>query len=58
MKLSKIYEFTPEVSVYEGKDGIIREIECGLVMDIPIAKTLRDWLDDKIKAYEELEIDL
>lgn len=35
------------------KSGIIREIEAGLIMDIEVAKILRDWLNDKIKFFEE-----
>ncbi len=37
-----------------GKKGIIREIEAGFIMDIEIAKVLRDWLDEKIKGYEDI----
>lgn len=37
----------------EGKTGIVREIEAGLVMDLDIAKSLRDWIDDKLKTFEK-----
>ncbi len=37
-----------------GKQGIIREIEAGLIMDIKMAKVFSDWLNEKIKVYEEL----
>lgn len=36
-----------------GKDGIIREVECGLIMDIETARKLRNWLDAKIDEYDE-----
>ena len=38
-----------------GKKGIVREIESGLVMDIEVASTLRDWLNRKIEAYNNAE---
>ena len=40
----------------EGKKGIIREIESGLVMNIEVAKTLRKWIDGKIEQYEQNKI--
>ncbi len=36
-----------------GKKGFVREIECGIIMDIDTAYTLKVWLDDKIKSYKE-----
>ena len=36
-----------------GKAGIIREVESGLVMNIEVAKVLRDWIDRKIVEYEK-----
>jgi len=36
-----------------GKSGIIREIEAGLVLDMRIARTLRDWLDTRIKESDD-----
>ena len=38
----------------EGKEGFVREIEAGIIMDIDVARVLRDWLDDKIKTVERL----
>lgn len=38
----------------EGKAGFIREIECGLIMDIVTAKKLREWIDNKINEFEEI----
>lgn len=35
------------------KQGITREIEAGLVMDVGMARTFRDWLDGKIKEFEK-----
>jgi hypothetical protein len=36
-----------------GKKGFIREIECGLIMDINAASSLREWLDNKIEEYKK-----
>ena len=38
----------------EGKSGVVREVECGIALDINAAKSCRDWLDDKIKEHEKL----
>lgn len=38
----------------EGKEGFVREIEAGIIMDLEVAKVVRDWLDDKIKTFEQL----
>lgn len=37
----------------EGKEGIVREIEAGMIMDVEVAKVLRDWLTKKIDLYEK-----
>lgn len=34
---------------------IIRELEVDVVMDIRVARSLRNWLDDKIKQFEQSE---
>ena len=53
MKLQKKVFLGAEVpNSREGKKGIVREIESGLVMDIETAKVLKNWLDQKIKLYE------
>lgn len=36
------------------KEGIIRDIECGITMDIHAAKAFRDWLDRKIVELDSL----
>lgn len=38
----------------DSKNGFIREIECGLMMDINTAKSLHSWLDKRIKELEQL----
>ncbi|MEO5931161.1 MAG: hypothetical protein ABIR47_14610 [Candidatus Kapaibacterium sp.] len=38
----------------EGKEGAVREIGCGLMMDIRAAVALRDWLDIRIDEYSAL----
>lgn len=35
------------------RDGIIREVEVGVVMDLQAAKALHDWLGANIKAVDE-----
>jgi hypothetical protein len=36
----------------EGKTGIVREIECGLVFDLATARALHTWLGQKIESWE------
>jgi hypothetical protein len=36
------------------REGIVREIEASIVVDVEVAKVLRAWLDDKIKQAEEI----
>ena len=36
-----------------GKEGVIREMECGLIFDIPTALKIRDFLDQKIKEFQD-----
>ncbi len=38
----------------EGKEGIVREVNCGILLDISAAKQLLTWLEDKIHQYEEI----
>ncbi len=35
-----------------GKDGIIREVEAAIIMNMNTATTLRDWLDKRIKEFQ------
>ena len=35
------------------KDGIVREVEVAVTMDLATAKKVRDWLDDRITALEQ-----
>jgi len=35
------------------KEGLVREIEAGAMMDLNTAKSVRDWLNDQIKVLEE-----
>jgi hypothetical protein len=39
----------------EGKEGVIREVDCNILMDVDTAKNVRNWLDNHIKSLEELE---
>jgi hypothetical protein len=36
-----------------GKEGFVREIECGIIMDIDTVYNFREWLDDKIEKYKK-----
>lgn len=36
-----------------GLEGVIREIECGIIFDIDTAKTFKEWLDNKITQYNK-----
>lgn len=38
----------------EGKTGLIREIEAGLVLDLATAEIVNDWLAKKIKMLKSL----
>ncbi|MBU1087989.1 MAG: hypothetical protein KKD05_10815 [Candidatus Omnitrophica bacterium] len=42
----------------EGKEGLIREIECGMTFDIETAKAIKTWLEKKIKDYDEIFLPL
>lgn len=42
-----------ETGKREGKEGLIREIESGIIMDMDVAKVLRDWLNEKIKDFDK-----
>ena len=36
----------------EGKEGIVRDVEVGVIMTVDMAIKLRAWLDDKISKLE------
>lgn len=38
----------------EGKDGEVREVQVGVLIDIPTAKSLIEWLNQKIAEMESL----
>lgn len=42
--------------VKESLEGTIREIECGIIMDIQAARTLKDWLEIRIQEFDKLII--
>lgn len=37
------------------KQGIVREVDVGVIMDLAAAQALRKWLDDKIGTLEKLK---
>ena len=37
----------------QGRDGVVREVEAGLVMSLPVASQLRDWLTQRIDILEK-----
>ena len=41
----------------QGSEGILRELEVGVVMDLAVAKALVTWLEDRIKILEQLQSD-
>ena len=43
-----------EVKEKIGKDGFVRQIECGISLDMETAYTLKNWLEEKIKEYEKI----
>jgi hypothetical protein len=43
-------EDLPELKVC--KDGIVREVEIEVIMDLNLAVSIRAWLDEKIKVLE------
>ena len=45
-----------EVVESEGKTGVIREVECGLVMDYKTMLDLHQWMGEKIKEYNQIFI--
>ncbi len=52
------YNVTPDRTIGDevkrtGKKGFIREIEAGLVMDISVAKILKNWLEKRIEQAEK-----
>ncbi|HNW15264.1 MAG TPA: hypothetical protein PK560_00315 [bacterium] len=38
----------------ESKDGIIREVVCGVVINLESAKSINEWLTARIKEMEKL----
>lgn len=38
----------------DSQSGIIRDVECGLIMDINTAKSLLAWLTRKIEEYDSI----
>lgn len=38
----------------EGKKGIVREIECGIALDLDGARALNEWLSNKITELETI----
>lgn len=39
----------------EGKTGIIREMNCGVILDVKAACQLRDWIDRVVKDFADQE---
>lgn len=42
-----------ETGQREGKEGLVREIESGLIMDIEVAEVLRGWLNRQINLCKK-----
>ena len=41
----------------KGSEGILRELEVGVVMDVNVAKSLVTWLEERIKVAEQMRSD-
>jgi hypothetical protein len=37
-----------------GRDSVIRDVEISVTMNVEVARNFRQWLDDKIKAIDEI----
>jgi hypothetical protein len=37
-----------------GRDAVIRDVEIAVTMNIEVARSFRQWLDDQIKAIDEI----
>lgn len=53
-----IFDVTPDGQLgpetgRDSKEGIIREVEVDVVMDVPLAKSLIRWLQDKVNFAEK-----
>lgn len=42
----------------ESKEGVIRESEVGIVLDLPVAKVFAEWLNGKVAELEKARIEL
>ncbi len=47
-------ELVEDPALRVARDGIVREVEVGVVMDIDTARQLRDWLDGWVGRLHEL----
>jgi hypothetical protein len=41
-----------------GTDGVVRELEVGLTMNLTVAKSLADWLKERIEIAEKMQAEL
>lgn len=60
-----VYEASPEgaplreiVEERESEEGIVRESEVGLVLDLPVAKVFSEWLNEKVAELERVRENL
>jgi hypothetical protein len=48
----------PEIIEHRrGTEGILREVEVGVVMDVNVAKALVAWLTERIKVADQMRLD-
>ncbi|MFZ1977741.1 MAG: hypothetical protein WAV76_07270 [Bacteroidota bacterium] len=52
-EISKDGHLAKEIEV-KGKEGLVREIECGVVMDIEAAQAFHQWLGQKIEELKKI----
>jgi len=53
-ELTEKGEIGKEIKRDRVETGVIRQIECGLSMDMPTGIAIRNWLDSKIKEFEKI----
>lgn len=42
----------------EGKTGVVREVEVDILMNLEVAKAVRDWLNEKVVLLENAQHEL
>ena len=56
-KISSAGQLVGDPIAVESRIGFVREIECGLLLDMNTAKVIRDWLTSRIEEFDKLTSD-